>query len=91
MLIKQPDKRTFFEKPDGLAVGEDALDVDADGALGTVLAADHGEAEAAVAGALLEADVLDGKGLVAGLAPALPRQGAKLGALLVGCLNNVQN
>ena len=51
---------TFFQEPDGLAVGEDALDVDPDGAFGRVLAADHGEAQGPVPRPLLEADVLDG-------------------------------
>ncbi len=59
---------TFFEKPKGLSIGKDALDVDADGSLVGVLAAHHGEAQALVARALHEDDILDAVHLALSLA-----------------------
>lgn len=68
---------TFVENALSLAVGEDGLDVDAHGALGAVLAADDGEAEALLAGTLLEADRLDAEVLLQ--VPPPPRKRAELG------------
>ena len=65
---------TFFEQPNSLAVGKDALDVDADRALWRVLASNNGESETFLARTLLETHILDAVALTL----ALARQRAEL-------------
>ena len=75
LVLKNP--HTFFEEAECLTTGEDALDVDADGSLGGVLAPHHGEAQALVAGTLQEAHIL----YPVQLALSLAWQGAELGVI----------
>ena len=65
---------TFFEQSNSLAVGKDALDVDADRALWRVLASNNGESETFLARTLLETHILDAVALTL----ALARQRAEL-------------
>ena len=59
---------TFFEQPNSLAVGKDALDVDADRALWRVLASNNGESETFLARTFLETHILDAVALTLALA-----------------------
>ena len=59
---------TFFEQPNSLPVGKDALDVDADRALWRVLASNNGESETFLAGTFLETHILDAVALTLALA-----------------------
>ena len=59
---------TFFKQADSLSVGEDALDIDADGALWRVLAANNGESKTLLSWAFLKGHILDAVALALALA-----------------------
>ena len=59
---------TFFKQADSLSVGEDAFDVDADGALWRVLAAHNCEPKTLLSRPFLEGHILDAVALALPLA-----------------------
>ena len=59
---------TFFKQADSLSVREDALDVDADGALWRVLAAHNGESKTLLSWPFLKGHILDAVALALALA-----------------------
>ena len=58
---------TFFKQANSLSVGEDALDVDANGALWRVLAAHNGEPKTLLSWAFFEGHILDAVALALAL------------------------
>ena len=59
---------TFFKQANSLSVGEDALDIDSNGALGRVFAAHNSETKTFLSWTFLESHILD----AVALALALP-------------------